>query len=543
VKDQLTEYVIANAALPVVGTEVAGDPPPDAIHVRDGRIRWVGHAGSDDAPVDRHGRSNLPVYDLGGKTVLPGFMDNHVHTLITGDHANRPSLHGLDAGQIRETVRALVAQEPGDTLLFAYGWDYPTWPDPHKRLLDEISSTRPIALFQFSGHAACVNSAMLRRLGITKRSTDRPGAVVERDGDGEPTGILREGASRVIHEMRLHDIHRSRHMVDSLLRTAQAAFVEHGITSVGDNTWYAGSALGFTRLRDRGELRTRVSAWSRRSLPYHAARMAFAPYDRELVRRGPVKDFLDGAFSSYSALLLDPYAGNSAEHGTPHIEGHALRRLLGRLTFRGRQGAFHAIGDGAVRNFVDAAEAVAQARPKFTELRHRLEHCQLVAPEDIERLANLGILAAVQPHAISSPEKDREILGSERAARAYPYRSLLEAGVPLSFGSDSPAEATFAPLEGIRRAVLRSGPERLTVRQAVDAYTRGSAYAEGTEEWKGAIAPGYAADFVVLSHDPLAYDRTGDETPLRSATVETTIMNGGVVFQHEDEELREQVGR
>lgn len=526
----VTEYIIAGATIPLFDSSPTRTQAPSALHVRDGWIQWIGTPGEEDASLDRQRRSTVPVFDLGGKTLLPGFIDNHVHTLVTGDYAVHPNLHGMDAARIRDTVRELVESPGGESIVFAHGWDYPYWPFPHKRMLDEISSTRPIALIQFSGHAACVNSAMLEQLGIPPSAPGDANGTVERDENGEATGVLREDASRAIHQIRWKQLNGDRGTVETLIRGAQEAFARHGVTSVGDNTWYAGSAFGFTRLRERDTLITRVSCWTRRDLRRETAKMALASYDRYFVRRGAVKSFLDGAFSNYSAFLLEPYAGMPGHRGSAHLAGRRLQRIIGRLTRRGRQGAFHAIGDGAVREFLDAVETVSGRYARLRNLRHRLEHCQLVDGSDIERFARSGVLAAVQPHAISSPEKDERILGAERAARAYPYRTLLDAGVPLSFGSDSPAETTFAPLEGIRRAVLREGPERISVREAVDAYTRGSAFAVGSERWNGSIAAGKAADLVVLSDNPLVFDETGDAGRLHAVDVEATIMNGRRVF-------------
>lgn len=524
--------VLTNINLPLVESETHAHrgSTPNALQIRNGTIVWIGRAGAQDAPVDEEGRSSVFVKDLGGATVLPGFIDNHVHLAVTGDLASQPRLNGMGAAEIREVLKARHAEIAPEETLRAYGWDYPTWPDPHRTFLDEISVDRPIVLFQFSGHAACVNSAMLRKLHIDRATPDPPDGRIDRDKNGEPTGILREGASRPLHAVRMRQVNRDRKLVGKLLELGQDVLVKHGITSVGDNTWYAGSAFALTRLRRQGRLRCRVSSWSLGSAPRERLFMRFVRYDREFVRRGPVKYFLDGAFSSRTALLLEPYLGEADNYGTPVLHGQALQQVLMRLSRRGRQGAFHSIGDAAVRNFLDSVENLSARGVPTQRCRHRLEHCQLVSAGDMTRLARLGVLVAAQPHALASPEKDKELLGEERAARAYPYRSLLDAGVALSFGSDSPAEAGFEPLEGIRLACLRPGPERISVREAIQCYTRGSAYAEGTESWKGSIAVGKAADLTILSHDPLELDRTGDETPLRQAVVQATLVAGKVVY-------------
>lgn len=531
--------VLSNINLPLLESEAQATPGAEAnaMQIRNGEIVWIGRAGTQNAPLDKAGRSAVLVKDLGGATVLPGFIDNHVHLAVTGDLASQPRLNGMQSAQIREVLEQRHADIAPEETLRAYGWDYPTWPNPDRTFLDEISTERPIVLFQFSGHAACVNSAMLRKLKIDRSTPDPPDGSIERDAYGEPTGILREGASRPLHIERMRQVNRDRKLVEGLLELGQDVLVRHGITSVGDNTWYAGSAWAFARLRRRGRLRCRVSSWSLGTAPRERLFMHFVPYDREFVRRGPVKYFLDGAFSSHTALLLEPYRGEPDNYGTPVLHGQALQQVLLSLSRRGRQGAFHAIGDAAVRNFLDAVENLDTRGLPTRNCRHRLEHCQLVSANDMTRLAQLGVLVAAQPHALASPEKDKELLGAERASRAYPYRSLLDAGVALSFGSDSPAESGFEPLEGVRLACLRPGPERITVHEAIQCYTRGSAYAEGTEGWKGCIAVGMAADLAILSHNPLELDRTGDEAPLRQAVVQATIVAGKLAYEGKSAQL------
>ncbi len=530
-------YVLSNVNLPLLEPDTLNNSEsrPNALQIRNGVIVWIGKAGTRGAPLDGAGRSSVLVKDLGGATVVPGFIDNHVHLAVTGDLASQPRLNGMSFAQIREVLEQRHAETAPRETLRAYGWDYPAWPQPHRSLLDEISSERPIVLFQFSGHAACVNSAMLRKLGIHRGTPDPPDGSIERDEYGEPTGILREGASRPLHIERMRHVNRNRGLVESLLEAGQNVLSRHGITSVGDNTWYAGSAFALARLRRKGRLRCRVSSWSLGSAPRERFLMRFVRYDEEYLRQGPVKYFLDGAFSSRTALLLEPYRGEPDNYGTPVLHGQALHQQLLRMSRQGRQGAFHAIGDAAVRNFADAVENLAGRGVPTQECQHRLEHCQLVSAGDMARLARLGVLVAAQPHALSSPQKDTQLLGAERASRAYPYRSLLDAGVRLSFGSDSPAEESFEPLEGIRLACLRPGPERITVREAIECYTRGSAHAEGTENWKGSIAVGKAADLAVLSHDPLELDRTGDETALRQAVVQATLVAGKLTYEQAPE--------
>lgn len=528
VKRPYDHYVITNAQLPLLPARAANSDSPSAIEVRDGMINWVGSPGEPDAPIDSYGRSGLAVFDIGGYCVLPGFHDNHVHTLISGDLASQPDLTGMDVNAIRAMLEHLKTAETDRRELFAHGWDYPYWAEPHKSVIDEIIDDRPVALFQFSGHAACVNSAMLRKLRIDRNTPDPDGGVIVRDGAGEPTGILRERASSPIHAEHMQALNRNPKLVEECLLKAQESFAKAGITSVGDNTWYPASARALVRMKQNNKLRVRTHCWSLGRSWHSLISMRFVPYDERWVRRGAEKYFLDGAFSTHTALLREPYDSDSENHGTAVLYGRKLRKTLKSLSRRKQQGAFHAIGDLAVHNFLNGVETLHGS--EGTVLRHRLEHCQLVDPADFERFERLGVLAAVQPHAIASIEKDISILGTERAARCYPYRSLIDAGCSISFGSDSPAEPTFAPLDGIRRACLRDSHERISVREAITCYTEGSAYAEGSESWKGSIMPGMVADFVVLSRNPCDFDDTGDRSALEECEVVATLVGGAPTF-------------
>ena len=199
---------------------------------------------------------------------------------------------------------------------------------------------------------------------------------------------------------------------------------------------------------------------------------------------------------------------------------------LSFLARKKRQGAFHIIGDRGIAIFLDAYEKALERYPELGDLRIRIEHAQLVKPADIERIARLGVLVAAQPTALGTPEKDERILGRERALRAYPYRSLIDAGVKLSFGSDIPGESECDPLVAIHQTVNREGPERIGVEEAIRCYTAGSAYAEFTEKKKGTLAPGMLADFAVLSHDITAI-RT---SAIRNTVVEETVVGGKSVY-------------
>ncbi len=456
-----------------------------------------------DAPggVTRRGESKA--VDLGGAFVVPGFNDNHLHALVMGDHAAYPYLGGLGEREIIERLHAhFGALRPGETVI-GFGWDYPYWPEPHRATLDAVFPNNPVALFQFSGHGACVNTSMLKQLGFDRQEGDPPGGRITRDRSGSPTGVLTDAAVEPLHYRRFAELNRRPRLALERLRFALEVFAKHGITSVQDNTWNPLSVWWLNRLFRAGELSCRFSCWPSGMRRLGTLSMRFARYRPGWIEPGPVKYFLDGAFSTRTAWLTEPYEGEPENYGTPVLYGEALKQVLLRCARTRRRAAFHAIGDRAVKEFLNVLETVADRYPLLTALRLRLEHAQLIDPADVPRLRELGVLIAAQPHALSSPDKDRALIGAERAERAYPYRSLLDAGVPLSFGSDAPAEGSINPFRAIRYAVERRGPERITVEEALRCYTQGGAYAEGAEQEKGTLDPGMRADFVALSHNPL----------------------------------------
>ena len=281
-----------------------------------------------------------------------------------------------------------------------------------------------------------------------------------------------------------------------------------GITSVQDNTWFPRVLDGLAELRRDGRLTCRFTCWYRGETPLQARLMRLRRVDDPWLRPGPCKYFLDGTFSTRTAWLTEPYADESDHSGLGKSREQIARLLEPHVRSadprRRNQVACHAIGDRAVQEFLDAVEELAGRYPWITTMRLRLEHAQIIRDADIPRLARLGVLIAAQPHALGTPEKDARLLGARRAEGAYPYRSLLDAGVALSFGSDFPGEPSLDPMLGIHYAVNRGGPQRISAEEALRCYTVGSAHAEMQEEVKGSLAPGMLADVAVLSADPTA---------------------------------------
>jgi hypothetical protein len=498
-------------------------PEAEAVLVTGNRIAAVGSA----ADVLSRAPEDARRIDLGGGTMIPGFNDNHLHALVMGDVSSQLDLTGLNEREIVAKLKEHHPEPRKGHVIIAQGWDYPSCPNPHRDILDRAFPDNPVVLVQFSGHGAWVNSRMLERLKIREDTPNPTGGTILRDSAGRPTGILYDTAISGYHNKRFVRMHLNRRLSREYLQSALNQFRRHGITSVQDNTWIPTTISHLNRFKRDGRLSCRFSCWAYGPVPWMARLFQLWRFDPWWVRRGPWKYFLDGTFSTRTAWVTVPYAGDASNFGTPIGGPERFEEIVSFLARTGRQGAFHAIGDRAVQEFVNAVERVAQRTPEVTKLRLRLEHAQLVRPEDVPRLRDLGILIAAQPHAMATPEKDIDILGPERAAEAYPYRRLLDAGVHLSFGSDIPGEATFDPIYAIHMAVNRAEDARITALEALKAYTLESAYAEFLEKDKGSIREGKLADFTVLDRD---FTRV-DPSAIKDTRVTMTVVDGSVVYE------------
>ena len=535
-------------------------PQAEALAIEGERIKAVGSL--DEVRSSIEGEAEW--VDLLGRTIIPGFNDDHIHLLSMGDYFSRPLLGGLTSAEVIAKVAEFYRDAPPGEVLYGQGWDYPTCPDPHRALLDRVFTRNPVALFQYSGHGVWVNSLMLSQLGIDRNAPDPKGGRIVRDERGEPTGILLDAAAHLAHVRKnAHTLtdHRSRlaHLRESLRLVR-----EQGITSVQDNTWYPQVVDSLLELEREGQLTLRVSCWADGRAPLRRWRLDHKRFDeppadrreasryadgpgamatREaptllrlsvepdlgrgaMITRGPVKYFLDGTFSTRTAWLFEPYLGEAENRGIPMGSPAWIEGIVRSCTRGRRQAAFHAIGDRAVHELVEGVAAAAALYPWATRLRMRIEHGQLIREEDISRIRDLGMVVSAQPHALGNPEKDRRLLGEERADRAYPYRSLLDAGAHLAFGSDIPGEGSFEPLRAIHNAVNRESSQRITITEALRCYTLGSAYAQFKEREKGSLVPGKLADLAILSANPLVHPADS----IKEIRVDMTIVGGRIVF-------------
>lgn len=510
-----------------------GNPRAEAILIKGDRIEYAGSRHEAFSKAGGDSNPEVEYINLEGRTVVPGFNDNHVHALILGDHRSVPSLAGLDADEIVYKVKKhYPSPDPGE-LILAYEWDYPACPRPHRKILDAAFPDNPAVLVQFSGHGVWVNTKTLEAMGISESvpadsapRTGSPEDPVVRDDDGNPTGIIRDSSGNPLLMEHFRKVHRNPSLARERLETALKEFRENGITSFQDNTWFFPALLGYRRFERKGRLTSRVSCWLFGNNPKRSRFMGLPLYGGNRLTRGPWKFILDGSFSTHTGWLCEPYANDPGTYGRG-IPAAEIEGYLEFLVKKNRQGAFHAIGDRSVKEFLDAAEKAGRKYPGLPDLRLRIEHGQLIRKEDIVRLKDLNILIAAQPSALATPEKDRILLGEARAGKAYPYRSLLDAGVRLSFGSDVPGERFLDPLFLMHLAVNREGEEAITAEEALRCYTVESAYAQFEENRKGMVKKGMLADLTVLSDNPLEVPRKG----IKDIETEMTIVGGEAVYR------------
>lgn len=500
-------------------------PRAQAAVIRGNTIAGVG----SDAEMKNVASSDAVVVDLDGRTLVPGFNDCHIHLTGVGQQELMVNLTGLTKTEIVEALKEREKTLPSGELLMGSNWDYSTCPDPHKDDLDAAFPDRPVLLLQFSGHGGWANSAGLAFMKIDETTKEWDIGGPDRDEQGELTGIVREpGGCPSIRSYWFKQA-MNRKLIRDALPIAMATLSSHGITSVQDNTWWPAILSELAALNRAGKQTVRVSCWTFGALPPLEFWLAHRRFKPDWYVRGARKHFIDGAFSSRTAWLSEPYADSPDITGSGK-DSRAIERWLRKATRSGRQMACHSIGDAATTAYLDAMEQLHRrsgSAERAMRLRHRIEHGQLVAQGDIERIVRLGVVVSAQPHAATDPEKDERLLGPERTRRAYAYRDLLDAGAALAFGSDYPGENTFDPLYGIHLAVNREGGQAITAEEAISCYTAGSAYAEFAEDRKGMIDVGHLADMAILSADPT----TVDPATIRDIRVDATVMDGRFVYR------------
>jgi hypothetical protein len=529
------DLVIVNAS---VHTMDAAHPTAEAVAIAGNRIAAIGSTAEIRALAGRGTR----VIDAGGKTVFPGFNDAHVHFLSGGFSLANVDLR--DAGSPEELARRLAAYAkklPKGRWILGGDWDHERWPGaplPTKEMIDAASPDHPVFVNRLDGHMALANSLALKLAGITKETKDPPGGLIVRDHQtGEPTGILKDGAEGLV-ERAVPDKSFDEKHIAAQAATDHAA--QLGVTSLTDMSADGDVGL-YQYMLEHGELKTRIyairSIVSWEVLAKTGVRAAFGS-DR--LRIGGLKGFADGSLGSSTAFFFEPYKDTPDTRGLLFDqmlpEGTMLKRVESADKL-GLQVMIHAIGDEANFRILEIYRQVAEKNgPR--DRRFRIEHAQHLRAIDIPRFGQQQVIASMQPYHEADDGRwcDKRI-GPERSKGTYAFRSLLNSGAVLAFGSDWTV-APLNPLEGIKAAVTRQTldgkhpdgwmpDQKLTLDEAVRAFTVGSAYAEFAEHVKGAITPGKLADLVMLDRD-LYQIKPAD---IDKARVVLTVMDGQVVWQ------------
>jgi predicted amidohydrolase YtcJ len=489
-----------------------------ALAVRDGKILAVG----DDKSIQKLACSNTRVIDLySGEDfphlffVMPGLNDAHVHLGGAGQTKLNVDLTGARSlDQMLTRIKAKADQSPTGHWLTGGGWDHTLWADktlPTHQDLDKVTGDHPALLERIDGHIAVVNTAALKAAKITGQSKAPQGGSIDLDSNGEPTGILRDTAMEEVEKIIPPPTREERREGLSL---AIADALAHGLTSVQDNSEW-GDFLTFEELEKDGKLDLRISEW----LPFAApidelkAHRAHHNANDPMLHTGMLKGFMDGSLGSRTAALKAPYADDPKNSGLARYDQARLNAMAVERANAGFQIGFHAIGDQAAAIALEAfSQHLGDGKLVATGHRDRIEHAQVVDPVDISRFAKLGVIASMQPnHLLTDMNWAEDRLGPQRAAYSYAWKAYLDQGVALAFGTDYPVEPV-TPFRGIYAAVTRMNeagnktyfPEnKLTIAQALYAYTQGSAYAEFEEQHKGKLARGYNADFIILDRNLL----------------------------------------
>lgn len=527
--------IIANANVYTVDKQ---RPTAEAVAVIGERIVAVGTT----AEIEQWRGAETKVIDAGGKLVLPGFNDAHVHFIQGGSQLEQVNL--TDAATPEEFARRVAAQvrkTPKGEWVLGGRWDETKWPEPelpNKELVDSATGNVPIFVERYDGHQALANSAAMKLAGVTAKTPEVPGGVIVRDASGNPTGIFKDAAQDLIYKV-VPPMSR-----DQRMRAARRA-LDHakslGVTSVQHmNPEFADVAV-YSELAEKGELTTRIYAVPMETQWQDQAKVGLRrAWGSSYLRLGAVKGYADGSLGSRTAYMFEPFTDEPGNRGLLSDEMHppsAMRDRLMQADAAGLQLRVHAIGDRAISMMLDIFSEIEKAHG-YHDQRFAIEHAQHMAPKDFDRFAQLHVIASMQPyHAVDDGRWAEKRLGHQRARYSYAWRSFLDHGVMLAFGTDWPV-APLDPMPGLCAAVTRATldgknaggwipEEKITLPEAVEAYTFGAAFAEFQEREKGSIAPGKLADMIVLSENIF---NMKTET-IRNVKVETTIVGGKVVYE------------
>jgi hypothetical protein len=547
----------------LTGTHLRPDDPSPtparvtAIAVANGRIIA---AGTDPDLLKLKG-PKTQIIDLHGAFAMPGFNDAHTHIAEAGRQKLSVNLVGVHSlAEMQQRIRIYVATVKPGAWILGGGWDHTLWADntlPTRTDLDQVTAGHPAFLVRVDGHMAVANSAALAAAGITSTTPDPSGSKIDRDAAGDPTGILREAGAHalVVSKIPPPTLEQRRRS----LTVAIAEVLANGVTSVQDySDW--DDFLAMEELEHTGKLPLRIAEWLEFNQPLTVLeqRRASHPADDLLLHLTQLKGFMDGSLGSRTAAMDGPYSDDPGNSGLPRYEQDKLNHMAAERAAAGFQLGFHAIGDRAntmALNAFGVADQVANLPPSPPEhgpdanivtkpeqgppppaaLRFRVEHAQVLLPGDFDRFEKEGVIASMQPsHLLTDMKWATDRLGQERAKYAYAWKSFLDHNVVLAFGTDYPVEL-INPFRGLYSAITRQNEagtmtfqpqEKISLNEAIYAYTQASAFSEFREHQKGRLEPGFLADLIVLDRDIT----TATPQQLLQTKVLRTVVNGDTVY-------------
>lgn len=525
--------IFVNGRIPSAGKKAT------ALAVSADRILAIG----TDAEIGKLTTPDTVAVDLKGKTLIPGLTDAHAHLFSLGHEKSQLDLSkAVDENDAALIVGRKVAGVAKGTWIVGNAWDQNKWPSkkmPTLDTLDKVASENPVVLYRIDGHAAWVNSRALKLAGMNSTTPEPEGGKILRDDKGFPSGVLLDRAMRPVYALIPEPTIEER---EAAMRAAFLEALSYGLTTVHDMSVTREGLEIFLKLAKAGELPLRISAYlagSDQELvnQWLSTGPMIGAYDNHLTVRG-FKMFADGALGSRGASLLEPYSDDPKTAGALRITTEELTLFTRRALKSGFQVATHAIGDRGNRVVLDAYEAALKGYPVFSSPRLRIEHAQILHPDEVPRFKKLGVVASMQPtHCTSDMPWVPERLGAKRTeSEAYVWRALLKSGARIASGSDAPVES-INPFPGIYSAVARAKPDgtpkggwnpaqKMTFGEALDSFTKGAAYATFEEDLKGSLEVGKLADFVALEEkvDELPPAKISDVRPA------LTVVGGKVVY-------------
>jgi predicted amidohydrolase YtcJ len=529
------DLIVTNANVWTVDSKL---PKAQAVAIIGDRIVAVG----SQADVQGWRGASTRVIDAAGKLVLPGFNDAHVHFVSGGQQLDAVDLNdSTSAEEFVKRVAQQASKTPNKQWITGGDWDETKWSPaqlPTKEMIDAVTPDNPVFLNRYDGHMSLANSIALRLAGVTASTPDPPGGSIVRDAQGNPTGALKDAAMGYVfkvipplsHDQRLHAVQRALSHAASL-----------GVTSVQDmNPEYADIAV-YSELLDRGQLTARIYAAPLITQVDDQVKIGIRrAFGSPYLRIGALKAYADGSLGSATAYFFEPFADQPNNHGLLSDEMHPISLMHDRMMkadAAGLQLCTHAIGDAGISAILDIYTDLVKVHGK-ADRRFRIEHAQHMAAKDFARFADLGVIASVQPyHAIDDGRWAEKRIGHDRASRTYAFRTFLNDGVRVAFGTDwnvAPLNPMLTLYAATTRATLDGKnpngwfpAQKLTVVEAVQAYTMGSAYAEFQDQEKGSITPGKLADMVIVNDDIFQID----PVKIRDVKVTKTIVGGKVVWE------------